>query len=62
MTKCPDYDEDCVQVEDPFNCWMGHPEGFMGDTLMYTPALPVAGGYCPLVKATENEKEHEAAK
>jgi len=34
---CPDYDDDCVRVPDPFFCWMGNG------------CLERAKGLCPLI-------------
>lgn len=35
--RCSDYDDECVDVVDPFLCWSGNCK------------LDVADGYCPLM-------------
>ena len=55
MKVCSDFDYSCVDVKDPFTCWMGHPPRIKDG--MFFDTLPVADGYCPLVKQTNFEKD-----
>jgi len=59
MKQCSCYDEDCLTIDDPLNCWIGKPERFAMDVLLYFPALPIADGFCPLVKETNENLKRE---
>ena len=45
--RCSDFDEDCAEVKDPCNCWLGwksvHP--VTGEVFV----VDQADGYCPLL-------------
>lgn len=45
--RCSCYDEDCHQVQDPLKCWIGG-EYVAGEV---TVVMPIADGYCPLLRA-----------
>lgn len=49
--QCSDFDIDCFSIQDPFACWLGHPEMEIIPGELVT--LPVADGYCPLCKKTD---------
>ena len=53
--QCSDFDSDCFDISDPFHCWIGHPSGWSKG--IYYLGLPVADGYCPLVKGTEKQED-----
>ena len=57
MNPCSDFDSDCNDIEDPLNCWLGHPIRFNIDMMCFV-ELPVSDGYCPLIRKQQKEKEY----
>jgi hypothetical protein len=49
IPKCPDFDDDCFDVEDKHTCWLGIPPTYIEDIgkVVYT---PTAKGYCPFLR------------
>ena len=48
--RCSDYDSDCKHVRDPLSCWVGGHFFVHGEIV----EMPVADGYCPLLRRSPN--------
>ena len=47
--KCPDFDDECFDVEDKHTCWLGTPPTYfveIGEVIW----MPTAKGYCPFLR------------
>jgi hypothetical protein len=49
--RCSDYDEDCQHVREPLSCWVGGYQFVLGEIV----EMPVADGYCPLLRRTSTK-------